>query len=500
MLLSAWAAVLVVVLFSGSRLYSVPLIAGTLMPLLLYASKNPRLFLLMGTVFTSVLGLSINFFQAVHMGGAPSFSIDLMDLFLLPLVVFLIRDRVIGYRRDFQLSAISAWWLGLTALGALTVLLGPFRQFAAFEVFRMLKCWVLFLVIANECVRERHFHHALVALAAGMLLNIVVAAAQFAVKRSLGLQALGEAAPDAVLGANLGVYLQAGTVYRVSALIAHPNVFSTYLAMLLPVLAALLFTDYRPHVKAALAALSLGGVVALLLTLSRTGWAAYAAATVCLMLFLYFHPDLRDRWVRLKGGILTGLGIAVLFSIGPIVTRLTASDPGALDFRYEWMGVAWKMVQAKPLLGFGLNSFSYQLEPYSPYGAARMIELFGPVWPVVHNTYFLVWTEQGTVGLLLFLGLSFHLLWLAWRNARIGISEKIRMLNIGAFCAFVALMVDGMGSFYLRIPAPARLFWILAGLVVASHYWNLRNLQWRRDQTGHAGGRPHTGGDDPPRF
>ncbi|RYF26460.1 MAG: O-antigen ligase domain-containing protein, partial [Comamonadaceae bacterium] len=350
---------------------------------------------------------------------------------------------------------------------------------------------------ANECVRERHFHHVLVALAAAMLLNVLVAFAQFALRRSLGLQALGEAAPDAVLGANLGVYLQAGSVYRVSSLIAHPNIFATYLAMLIPVMSALLFTEYRAPAKAGLAVLCLGGIVALLLTLSRTGWAAYAAATLCFMLLLYFHPLLRERWIKLKGAILVGLCVAVVISIGPILTRLTASDPGALDFRYEWMGVAWKMVQAKPFLGFGLNSFSYQLEPYAPYSVPRLIELFGPVWPVVHNTYLLIWAEQGTAGLLLFLGLNFHLLWLAWRNTFIGISEKIRMLNVGAFCAIVALMVDGIGSFYLRVPAPARLFWILAGLVVASHYWNLRNLDWRREQARRLLARTDTGGPLP---
>ena len=112
--------------------------------------------------------------------------------------------------------------MGLIGLGAISILLGPYRQFAAFEVVRMLKCWLLFLVVVNECVRERHFHHVVVALAWGVLVNLLVAGLQYTLKRSLGLQALGEAAPEAVLGANLGVYLHAGDVYRVSGLVGHP--------------------------------------------------------------------------------------------------------------------------------------------------------------------------------------------------------------------------------------------------------------------------------------
>lgn len=477
-----WAAILVIVFFSANRLYSLPLIAGTLLPLMLYASRNPRLFFLLGMVVSSVFGLSINFNRQIHVGGAPSFSIDLMDLFMVPLIVFLIRDYARGYRQDYRMSGVSGWWLGLIGLGAISILLGPYRQFAAFEVVRMLKCWLLFLVVVNECVRERHFHHVVVALAWGVLVNLLVAGLQYTLKRSLGLQALGEAAPEAVLGANLGVYLHAGDVYRVSGLVGHPNLFSAYLALLLPTFTALIFTNYGVRTKWLLALLSAMGLVGLLLTLSRTAWVAYAVAMLVLMGFLYFHPLLRLRFGLLKGGMKLGIGIAAALAAGPIINRLTTSDSGALDFRYEWLQVAWKMVQAKPIVGFGLNSFSYQILGYTPYSTAKLVEMFGPVWPVVHNTYFLVWSEQGTIGLILFLGLNIHLLWLAYRNTQFALSEKMLMLNVGAMAGLIAIMIDGLGSFYLRVPGPARVFWVMAGLIVASHYWNVRNLAWRREQ------------------
>jgi putative inorganic carbon (hco3(-)) transporter len=476
-LFSGWAAVLVLVAFNGSKLYSVPLIAGTLFPVVLFASRNPRLFLLMGLVFTSVLGLSINFGRHIHMGGAPSFSIDLADIFMVPLVVFLVRDRALGFRRGYVLSAVSPWIAGAILLGLLTVLMGPHRSFAAYEVARMVKCWILFLVIANECVRERHFHHVVTALAAMVAVNVAVAALQYTVKGSLGLQALGEASADAVMGANYSVYMEAGQVYRVSALVGHPNLFGAYLAALLPVFMAAIFCVERLRARAGLVLVTLAGIVALVATLSRTSWADYAAAMLCLMGFLYLHPTLRGRWTQLKWMMVGLLVLAAVALSGPVIQRWTASDSGALDFRYEWLGVAWRMIQEKPLLGWGLNSFSYQLEGHVPYSTARMVELFGSVWPVVHNTYFLIWTEQGLVGLVLFLGLNVHLLWMAWRNTRWGLSNTVTLLNMGLFAALVALLVDGLASFYIRVPGPARIFWVLAGLVVASHYWNLRTAQ-----------------------
>jgi putative inorganic carbon (hco3(-)) transporter len=480
LLLSLWGAALVIVLLSAGKLYSLPLLLATIFPLALYASRNPRLFFLMGMVGTAALGLSINFNRHVHIGGAPSYSIDAMDLFMVPLLVFMVRDFAVGYRNEIRLSWISAWWLGLMALGMWNVVAGPYREFAAFEVFRMFKCWLLFLVIINECVRERHFHHVLLALAAGLVLNIAIALLQFTLKRSLGLEALGEPAPEAILGANYGVYLGAGAVYRVSGLVGHPNLFAAYLAMLLPIYIGLLFTDTKWSTKAMVAVLAGFGLLALLLTLSRTGWAAFAAAVLALGAVVVMHPTLRTQHVKLKATMAMLLAVGAVVAAGPIINRLTHSDSGALDFRYEWLGVAWKMVLDKPVLGHGLNTFTYQIVDFSPYSVGKMMELFGPVWPVVHNTYFLVWSEQGTVGLFLFLALHVHVIWLAFRNGRYMHSSSISMTSVGAVCGVVAIMVDGMGSFFQRVPAPDRIFWIVVGLIVAAHYWNLANDPLRR--------------------
>ncbi|MGV8932441.1 MAG: O-antigen ligase family protein [Luteimonas sp.] len=471
---SLWAAALVIVLFSAAKLYSLTMIAVTLFPLVLYTSRNPRLFFLVGTAFTAALGLSINFSRVTHIGGAPSYSLDLMDFFLVPLVIFLIRDFAKGYRRDFRFSSISAWWGGLIALGVVSVILGPYRQFSAFEVLRMLKCWLLFLVIVNECVREKHFHYVVRGLAAGVALNVVVALAQFMLRRDLGLQALGEPSPEATLGANYGVYLGAGT-YRVGALMGHPNLFAAYLALLLPIFVGLLYTSYNGANKLLLTLVSLGGAGALVLTLSRSGWAAFALALVCLMIIVFIHPALRTRFAALKLAMVSGLSMGALVVAGPIIRRVTSSDPGALDFRAEWVSIAWSMVQDKLILGFGLNTFSYHVIGYTKDSVSTLIDRFGQVWPVVHNIYMLTWAEQGSVGLLLFLGLHVNLIWIAFQNSRRMVSDKVFMISIGAACGIAAVMLDGFASFFIRVPASGRVFWIVVGLIVAAKYWNERN-------------------------
>ena len=474
-----WAALLVIVAFSADRLYALALIAATLLPVALSAVRNTRLFLLVGMVFTAILGLSINFDRRVHVGGAPSFSIDAVDFFIVPLLVFLARDLLFGYRRGLRVPAVSLWWLALAALGFVSMLAGPYRMLPLFEMVRMLKCWLLFVVVVNECVRERHFQYVLAALSAGLAMNIAIALLQYTLERGIGLEALGEPANDTVTGSNHGVFLSTTGVYRVSGLVGHPNLFGAYLAMLIPLFLAALFTDHRRRVRAALAILSVVATGVLLLTLSRTAWAAFAAAMTVLSAALLVHPALRGRYPTLKVTMLALFAVGAVVAAPLVILRFTGSDPGALDFRRQWVDVAFSMVQAKPIFGFGLNGFSFHIVGYTPYSTARLTEIFGPIWPVVHNLYMLVWAEQGTVGLLALVAFKLHLLWLAVKNLRYRVSERIFMVSVGTLSALVAMIVDGFGSFYLKVPAPSRIFWVIAGLIVAAAYWNRANVGLR---------------------
>lgn len=470
--LGLWAATVAVLLFSAQRLYSVPMVLFTLFPAILYATGNPRLFFFVGMIFTATLGLSINFERHIHMGGAPSYAIDLMDFFLVPLLAFQVRDFLQGTRRPRFFPGISAWWLGLTAVGVVSIVLGTYRSFGMMEVVRMLKLWLLLFVVVNECVRERHFHHAAVAMALAVAMQVGVGYLQFALKRELGLQALGEPAPEAVNGANLGVYGTWGSVFRIGGLMGHPNLLSAYLAMQMPIFIALIFTGYALRWKLFYGAVTAAGIGALILTLSRSGWIAFAVALSLLLVLMVTHPKLRFRHVRLKIATVTGVVLACLMAAPMIVSRFTQSQSGALDFRGEWVKVAFKMVLEKPIFGFGLNSFVYNVVPYAPYSVPKMFDMFGEHFPVVHNIYMIVWSEQGTVGLLLFLGLHVNLAWIAVANLRNAVSDKVYMASLGALCGMVAVMVDGMASFYLRVPASARTFFIVVALIVAARYWN----------------------------
>jgi len=410
------------------------------------------------------------------MGGAGAYTLDLVDIFIATLLLFLIRDLVTGHRSQIRLSKVTLIWGALIILAMFQMITGPLRNVMAMEIFRMLKLLLLFLVIINEVVRVKQFKHVFAAIIIGLALQCVIGLTQYMLGSPLGAEILGEAAQDAVEYTSKATYRGSEFTYRVGSLFGHPNLLSIYLAMFLPIAIAMLFTNMKPFTKIAVTVVIFAGLVVLVLTLSRSGWISFTIAFVTLLAMSFFHPAARFKFLFGRVAMIAGIGLMAVLLARPILKRLFESDPNAVSFRWEWMQLSWEMILEKPLFGFGLNTYVYRMIPYTEEGTlAGLIERFGSALPVVHNVYLLVWTEQGTVGLLLFLGLNAYLLILSWRSAKCFQDENLYMINLGCFCAVLALASDGMASFFIRNPAPGRVFFMVAGLIVAIYYWNQEN-------------------------
>jgi len=448
----------------------------------LVLSGNPRLYCLWGLVLTAPMRVKLSFAVIPHMGGAAAYTLDLVDLFLVPLALFLLRDFATGYRRNLRLSGFSFWWGCLIVLGLLSVAAGPFRQVPLQEVVRMAKLLLLFVVFINEVVRVRQFKHVFAALMVGVALQCFVALAQYLFDINLGAQILGEALPTEAEFTSRATYLEDEFTYRVGALFGHPNLLSIYLAMMLPIGIAMMFTGMDYVLKGLVGVLMLVGVGVLIITLSRSGWISFAIAFIALLFLSFLHPRVRTRFLLARVGLVSLIAVVSLALSGLIIKRIVQSDSGAVEFRIEWMKLAWRMIEDKPIFGIGLNSFVFRMAPYSDYGTVEgLTDKFGPeqYLPVVHNIYLLVWSEQGTIGFLFFLGLNGYLYLTAWRNAKHFYDEALYMINLGCLAGLMALSTDGMVSFFIRIDACGRVFVLVAGLIVAIHYWQDENAPIR---------------------
>jgi hypothetical protein len=473
------AAVAFITLFLANKILAVLLIGGALFFALLTVTRNQRLFCLWGAILSAPMAVSKSFVIIAHMGGAGAYTIEPLDVFLVLLLAFMLRDLSRGARPPFRLSPVAFWWGGMIALGVMSTILGPLRQVSAQEVLRMLKCFALFFVIINEVLRRRQIMHVVAALAVCVAIQSGAALVQGIFHANLHLQVLGEASPESITYASEATYAGGGEEgFRVNGLMGHPNLLAAFLSMLLPMCLALLFARIPLIAKAVLGLISLMGGVALVLTLSRTGWLTFGIALAILYLVSFVHPRLRSRFIFARVAMLGLVAASVLAFMGKISKRLFESDPGALNFRYEWNKVAWDMGKDHLLTGVGLNTFVFNLPGHTKYGGvAGLNEHFGDAWPAAHNIYLLTWAEQGAPGLLMFIGLNLYLVYVGLRNSARYVDDAVFAVNVGCLAGMVSLLVDGLASFFIRNPAPARIFWIFAGLIVAIDYWNRANAR-----------------------
>lgn len=478
--IAAAAAATVVFVFSlGHFKIITGLVTALILAVCLVLSGNIRLLCLWGMILTAPLAYDKSFFVTAHMGGAGAIKIEAIDVFMIPLLIFLIRDFIAGYRKKFRIPNVLHWWLALALLGVITVATGPMRTVALLEVVRMLKLSLLFLIIVNEVVRIKQFGHMVAALMVAVAIQSVIGIIQYAFNLNLGAQILGEVTVEQTEFTSKATYLGGEFTNRIGGLIGHPNLLAIFLAMLLPIGLAIIFSGIKPYYKACILGIVTLGAIDLVLTLSRSGWIAFGAALGTLMLISFILPGFRKKYIFER--ILTIIAvIAVTLSLsGPIMKRINRSDVGAVDFRWEWMEVAVNMAKDKPVLGFGLNSFVWFMPAYTPYKTYQgVIERYGDQshLPVVHNIYLLVLAEQGIIGFIFFMGFNIHLALISLYGLRQYKQPFLAMVNLGCLAGLVALALDGLASFFIRNDNCGRVFFIVAALIVAIHYWHKDNI------------------------
>lgn len=457
---------------------------------LAHLSGNLRLFCLWAVAVTLPFKLSKQLGEAIYKGGGETaFRVEMCDPFLLVLIAYLAWELWTTRRVGLRIPKVTFPWLLIMCLwGGEAILFGPYHLTAAHEVTRMLKVIVLFLVLVNELQTVSRLRHFAAALTLGMFVQAGVGLVQYFTGETLGLEMLGEvpAATAAELAKNT-VLVQ--KVFRISAFLGHPNLFGIYLGtlLLLPLGMSLLRVGWLSRVYL-LSAVTVG-MVALIATLSRSGWLSFAAAFVLFVCLTLLHPRIRRRsQIMLMVGALALVLGAIPFS-SKILSRILESQAAAMLGREQYERDAQAVIAAKPWLGWGLNSYSYVLPAHSRFGPEKIFRIYGPWLPPVHHIYLLWWAETGVLGLALHLAMWGGIAWAAVRNLRVR-NEFLAVVNIACLGSMLAFAVDGFYSFTLRVNTTLRVFWALAAVIMAVHYWR---LQYPAGEPQAAANRPMAG-------
>lgn len=186
------------------------------------------------------------------------------------------------------------------------------------------------------------------------------------------------------------VYSRFGEAGRYSGTFTTPSATGTFLAVGLFFALVELVTGCAGERRWLTVSALATGVVALLLTETRTAWIAFAGGAAALLVWLRRAGGVTPRQL----GVLAALAAVALSIAGPVVmTRLSNDHSSDFEVRWNLALIAFQIIKAHPLFGVGVNTCSLVVTQYVP-----------PGWPghwvfVTHNQFLLMAAEAGLPGL-----------------------------------------------------------------------------------------------------
>ncbi len=412
--------------------------------------------LFLGFVGVVSIPLGKYFFYQPHVGGWPGLRFSLSDVFLLLAAPLLLAGLLWGRRRNALPVAVLLFYGLLLAQYSVSVVLSSHLDLGLFELASAVHA--LFLAFAAAALFRRDLLAPfLVVLSGAVGVHTIFALLQAATGRPIGrswfhgTEVLRET-------------LVSGAVrLRPSGLFDHPIVYADFLVLSLPVLAAGYFACTGGLKKILLAGTFFLGTAGLILTLSRGAWISSAIASVSLVTLAWRRGLLagaaRASVRRTLAGA-AGLVLALGIFFGPVIyDRLTRSQAGNIEVRYELNEIALRMIGSHPFGGVGLNSFIPVMEHYDPRDVMRYFPA------TVHNLYLLEAAESGIPGGLLFLLLFGAIVVSALRRLKTVSDPALAWVAASLLAGFLGFAVSQVADFSHRIEPLRSIVWVHVGLL-----------------------------------
>jgi putative inorganic carbon (hco3(-)) transporter len=249
---------------------------------------------------------------------------------------------------------------------------------------------------------------------------------------------------------------QVSEAARVTGWLADPNHFAGFLVLVIPILVAAGIALEPRWLTIPTGLLALALVLALLATLSRSGWLGLLAGMVVLSGLL---PGRRVRLLAVTAAIIVVVLLAGLAV--PIAARLAPHSTGPWEMlasRMRVWTVAFTLFSQHPLFGIGVGNFAQYYPAYDAYPVGVLH---------AHNILLNMAVERGLLGLAGFVAVCVALataLVRGWRWATTPLDRAIAAGMIAALCAY--LVHSMLDVSYYDYPALLT-FWLFAGVAAS---------------------------------
>lgn len=387
------------------------------LPILLI-SGNPRAIFLV----LLILGIPINFvyhltYREGHIGVADGIVISIPTICLTVLIVIWIYQVMIeGKNKIAFFSDTTVPILFMFLAGLISFLSSGDKILSVYGIISYIEIFIFYFYLVNNINTRKDLKLILFALQLCLLIFSSVCILETIIKTNF-------TASFKVLD-----YESDSGVFRAAGLTGSATYAGGYLATLLPLVFIQIFITRSKIIRLSIFLLSMTGILALILTLTRGAWFALAIAAVSLAFLFYRYQFIKIRYVF---PTIFTLVILLLIFQGIILLRTSEGLVNLIN-RGHLMQTALNMIKQYPLTGIGLNTYSSVMEQYtSIYVPHSWIHQ-------VHNKYLLIWAETGVLGLIGFLWLLLVSLAKLLKLIR-SKNHFISILAIGLFGSFIAI-------------------------------------------------------------
>jgi hypothetical protein len=362
-----------------------------------------------------------------YRGDSTGVEVTAIDLMVLSLFIAQ-RVRKAPRLEGPKLTFVRLFYL---AAAVASLLAAPLLLRSSFSVWKLLRMFFAFSVMAVELTDMAQARAALIGLGAGVLTQAGLALEQR--------------------------YLQG--LVRVVGSQPHPNSLAMLCNLVTPVALSLWLAGHSRRFNAAIV---LAGSLCVILSLSRGGIMMLAVSTtLCVAVSLAKEMNLRK--LAVVGTLMVGGLIGLAKSIDSILERFSSAPAASVEARDKFNHAAEAMARDNPFTGVGINMFSHVLEHggYADQFELASVDRNG----IAHHIYWLTAAELGYIGLAAYVLLLASVLWMAVRLAR---SRGVRGdIALGMAAGLFVTYVQGTAEWIARQTPMSYGFWLFAGALSA---------------------------------
>jgi len=428
--------------------WSVLLLGACVVPFAMMVVPNVRRLLLIIIVLDTLIPVDISlryreWFDTLGGLGGFNFSATTACLILL---YFMWLAPALARKTEFAWPPLRTWLPAAVYLFFIILSLGSARdpKLSLREIFLLGQVFLLFIYVIATVKTPNEVMFFVMALLIGLLFESLTV---------IGVRLVGR---NIEIGP---IIMRIGEGGRAGGTFGSPNSTGGFLSFLLALaLSTLMIPGSRGRHWLAILAFVLGGV-ALVFTLSRGGWLAFAISTALLCSVALYRG-----WLPPAVPIVIVLSAALLLGVfyGKIRDRLFGDDEGAAESRLVLVEVALDTIKHDPIRGIGANNYALIVEDYLLLQDSEDDALW---LYTVHNKYLLVWAEIGIGGLLAYLWFLLSGVYRGWHCWRWQ-DRLLSPLGLGLAAALVGQMTHMMVELYNDRPQVQGL-WLVIGLVTA---------------------------------